>query len=513
MRSSRLYAALVWGIILLVPAHAWMHGSSWPNPVGTNWSTLGIVADGVTDNTAALNALPTGTTIIGDCPAGGTINYSGQWIWQSSLTIYQRQGCWLKCLYTNANLNNSCITQTDLTTPIANVFYWGLSIEKPDLTYLNRMAMLWVDHLTLRYFNISTYKQAFYIRGSDQEFGWCTSSNPLPAVGSDFIRHFGNVPLQTTTAGRPANVWIHNCSGICGDACYQIGQPFAISNWGNTNTDGVLIENSSGTSLHSSMLLIGQPGVSDPGANNFYIQNVIARNLSGSGAQSGVRIAQTVGNAQAFSNITLQNITLDGTINTTSPDGPFNLNSSASTSAINNVTLDTVTAVNAFERDIVVDGVYNGVTIKNSTLPAPRTGSLRTVYIGQNVNNVTINNNTIGSNAASAIGVGVGVDATAFTQTATINNNILSGVSNNRAGIELDAVDSASATGNVVTQVGGATTAHGASLTIAGATHGTTNSTVTANNFSGVSGTTQVVCASGQGNSVTSNTGATGCAP
>jgi hypothetical protein len=31
---------------------------------------MGVVADGVTDNTAALNALPANVDIVGDCPAG-----------------------------------------------------------------------------------------------------------------------------------------------------------------------------------------------------------------------------------------------------------------------------------------------------------------------------------------------------------------------------------------------------------------------------------------------------------
>ncbi len=489
-------------------------GQGWPNPTGVNWSTLGIVADGVTDNTAALNALPTGQTIIGDCPASAkTIRYNGQWIWQSNLTIYQRPECVLKCYFIDANLNNSCITQTDLTTPLTNIFYYGFNFQKPDLTYVNRMLFAWIDHFTIRNFRIDTYNQAFYIRGSDQEFGGCYASNPVTAVGADFIRHFGNVPLVPTTPGRPANVWIHNCYAVCGDACYQIGQPFQISNWGNTSTDGVIVENSYGLSTNSNTLLIGQPGVTDPGANNYYVRNVIARNLRGAGAASAVFLAQPVGNVQAFDNILLQNIVLDGSGNTSSPNGLFNLDSSASTSTITNVVIDSVTALNPFARSIVVSGAFNGITIKNSTLNASRSAGLGNLAIGQTVDNATIQNNSISTNGSPGIQIGQGSDPTASVTIAAITNNRVTNISNNQSGILLQAVTGAVVTGNVVQQTSGSTTAHGASLTVNGATAGANNSTVTGNDFSGISGSTQVVCAIGQGNTVNNNIGAASCAP
>ena len=510
MRMMQVFFAV---FIALLSMGFFHRGNPWPNPTGTDWSTLGVIADGVTDNTAALNALPTGTVIIGDCPAGGMIAYSGQWIWQSSLTIYQEPGCWLQCSYTNANLNNSCITQSDITTPITNVYYWGLQLKKPDLTYVNRSAMLWVDHLTLLYSHIDTYHQAFYLRGSDQEIGWCTSSNPLPAVGADFIRHFGNVPLVTTSPGRPANVWIHNCSGICGDACYQIGQPFNIFNWGNTDTDGVLVENSSGSSITSNMLLIGQPKATDPGSINYYITNVIARNLTGSGVQSAVTLGNSIGNAQAFSNILLQNVTLDGSNNTSNASGLFSLDSSLSTSPLNNITLDGVTCLSPYERCLVIDGVYNGITVKNSTFQNPRATGLPTIYIGQFISNLTLQNNTVGSNVSTAIDIGRGSDATAFVNTATIASNTVQNVGSNQAGIFLRAVTSANMTGNTVTQASGATNPHGVALTVNGSAPGTNSSTVTGNDFSAITGIHQVLCAIGQGNNVTANTGASDCPP
>ena len=50
-----------------------------PGVASVLWSTLGVVDDGRTDNTAALNALPVNTFIEGDCPRGGVVLVQGVW--------------------------------------------------------------------------------------------------------------------------------------------------------------------------------------------------------------------------------------------------------------------------------------------------------------------------------------------------------------------------------------------------------------------------------------------------
>ena len=61
----RLFVLCMMIIIAAVSAQA--------QPAAVKWSTLGVVADGKSDNAQALNALPANASIIGDCPAGQPI--------------------------------------------------------------------------------------------------------------------------------------------------------------------------------------------------------------------------------------------------------------------------------------------------------------------------------------------------------------------------------------------------------------------------------------------------------
>src|SRR5882672_1440812 len=88
-----------------------------PAPPGSvPWSTLGIVTDGVTDNTSALNALSTANPIYADCTPGGVMTFAGQWFLQSGLKIYVQPGCiWVTTFVAATDLGNASITQADIT--------------------------------------------------------------------------------------------------------------------------------------------------------------------------------------------------------------------------------------------------------------------------------------------------------------------------------------------------------------------------------------------------------------
>jgi hypothetical protein len=47
-------------LLAFEPAYAGTHGQGFPNPVGVNWSTLGVVADGVTEHEQGTGAPSTG---------------------------------------------------------------------------------------------------------------------------------------------------------------------------------------------------------------------------------------------------------------------------------------------------------------------------------------------------------------------------------------------------------------------------------------------------------------------
>src|SRR5262249_7628091 len=85
-------------------------------PQGTRWPTLGVVADGQTDNAPALNGLPARTTIIGDCPAGGNIRITERWMLKSDLTIRVQPGCTVVCDWPG-NRGAGCLTQRNFRQP------------------------------------------------------------------------------------------------------------------------------------------------------------------------------------------------------------------------------------------------------------------------------------------------------------------------------------------------------------------------------------------------------------
>jgi len=90
---------------------------------GVLWSTLGVVDDGRTDNTAALNALPPATFIIGDCPHGGVVLAQGTWNLQSNLFVQLDAGC--EILSNATGTGSYAVSQLRAFFPHPNFNFWA----------------------------------------------------------------------------------------------------------------------------------------------------------------------------------------------------------------------------------------------------------------------------------------------------------------------------------------------------------------------------------------------------
>ncbi|MCI4680162.1 right-handed parallel beta-helix repeat-containing protein [Rhodoblastus acidophilus] len=476
------------------------------------WSMLGISDDsGTTDNTAALNALPANQPIIADCPHGGYVSFSGNWHWQSGLTIWQQPGCWLKSTITTpADYPIMMPVGTTDTAPIANVQYYGMNFGFVTPTSTVRVMQLWVDHFKFKYFMIDGSGGFAFLRGSDQEIAYGVLRNTVSSPGNPGIRHFGNVPLVTTSPGMRANDWFHNLNFQTGDASFQACQPGNNSaTWFyNTSTDGLLYEDSYGESDGSAVILVNAP--MPVGQDQYYCKNITYRNIRGYGLWFA-----SVGNSTARTeNVMIDGGSFDGSMYSSNlPSlgvGTVPFGGSAATSAnTTNVTISNVTMTNVYQDAIEAIGSVTGLTIIGNTLGAPRVGIASpgaTIALDGTSSTVIRNNTIVAGNSPAGIALGAGSNVTA---NAFVANNTITGINNSKAGISIENSSGVSVTGNTIAPASGATSAIGVSLTAD--PNGTNNALVSGNDASAMP--TPIVCASGQGNSVTGNAGVANCAP
>lgn len=388
MMSRILYLAIILVGLIGDPAFARFHSAAtWQSQFANaaKWSTLGVIADGTTDNTTALNALPTSTPIIGDCPAGSNIVVSGTWFWQSGLTIWQQQGCLIKSGVTT--VGQYAIDDPNFSNgiPNTNIQYYGLNISMATPTSTVRVMRLWADHFKLKYFNVNGSGGFAFIRGSDQEIAYGRVENTLTAVGNPGIRHIGNIPSVPTSGGMPANVWIHDNNIQSGDAVYQACQPLGTAIWTNVSSDGILFENNVGSSASSAMILANQPNPNGNSAlSNYSCNNITYRNTTGTG--NWVAIISAGGDLGTTSNITIDSGTMTAISASFAPMliGDITVGGSTSTGAASNVLIENTTLFSPFSQPYTVTGTVPGFSFVNNIFN-PRTtntGSFRTTNAG-----------------------------------------------------------------------------------------------------------------------------------
>jgi hypothetical protein len=474
-----------------------------------NWSTLGVVADGTTDNTAALNALPLNTPIIGDCPAGSTIQVAGVWYWQAGLTVWQQPGCQIVSQVTT--VGDYAIDDPNFSNSIPNdnIQYYGLNFTMATPTSTVRVLRLWSDHFKLKYFTIAASGGLFFLRGSDQEVGFGTGF-ALSSTGNPGIRHIGNIPKVATSPGMHANVWFHNLYLSVGDAAFQACQPLGTSLWTNVSSDDVLYENTYGISASSSVMLINEPNAT--AFSNYSCNNIRFSNVSGIGIWTA--LVSGGGDNSSTSNVSITGGATDNSASTSTGAsvlvGDYTIGGGTSTGITNSVTLNGVSVANAYKQDAVVSGNVTGFQLLNSNMGVPRTLTAPVVEV-QGTTSSTLSGNTIATDTgADAVALG---STSLQTISPIVSSNTITGVGNNRAGIRLLFVNQANVSANTTSPRASTTTAVGIALTAAGSNAGTTNAVVKANNVSAMTNNPRIICASGQGNSVTGNTGASDCSP
>lgn len=512
---------------------------------GTHWSTLGVIADSNgtsgngTDNATAINAIDPATNpvVIGDCPAGGGIRIASRWFLKSNLQLYMEPGCKVYCDWVTTQVGAGCMTQANVATPISNVLINGLYFQliPPFPTYLGKALRFYIDHLTFTNLTLDGFCSGMYVRGSDQEWQFNYLNSPCGAgnnvepmksrnASTDAFRHFGNSPKQATTAGRPANVWVHASTIFnSGDGALQVAPACQDgSSFSDLNADDYLYESSyASNGTAGVVLLLGNGAQTSAGLScTNQITNIVIRSITGASSSGVIKVQNSSGSSTAINGMTISNIVADLS--------PQSSGSTASPIFIRGY--DNAQILNLSISNVTFTGVYglcidmsawptSNILFDSITCPVPRAGNQPGMVI-RATSGVTVRNSTIASRVSNGIQMGPGptgsgllnrVNGGNFTvQSATIQNNVISNISNNVSGLYLQNATGASVTGNVVTQKSGQTLSIGATLgTASGSLPGATTSTVTGNTMNTGTG---VVCAPpAQGNTVNSNTGAAAC--
>jgi hypothetical protein len=477
-----------------------------PPPSGTNWSTMGVVADGVTDNTAALNALPANVSIVGDCPAGKTIVAMGPWLWRSNMKISMQSGCQIESYVTGGGDASYAITQSDLTTPLTNISVDGLQVASHYAASEDIIMRLWVNNFSLLHWTVTASGGVMVIRGSNQEIAYGTATGTFPETGNPGIRHVGNEPTVATTAGQPANVYIHDNNIQSGDGTYQACVPLTSTTsplWTNVSTDGILFQNNVGTSDQAALILIGERPQDVGPYTSWTCSNVVFNNVSGSGNNKSVYIS-SVGPSNPVSNITLENSVID----TTGGNRTFGaVEITAVGGSISALKFENFTIRNYGEMALSTVGNITGFSFDHGTIEPPGVGGTATIVISDTAQS-GITNTAIGANGGDAVQVGPN-DATGAEHPAsalTVTGNTVTGVGNGFAAVRMFNLNQGNVASNTMNSLGGAAASTGLYFSASGTGGpGTTNTAATENDLAGIAGASKIIFAPNQGNSLINN--------
>lgn len=485
---------------------------SGPETVG--WSTYGIVADGVTDNTAALNALPTGVNI--GCDTPGIVKFS-KWLLKSNMSLYLNSDCLLSSTLGSAGGFNGAVTQADLATPLTDVYITGINVERRNHTDLGQLFALYMNSSTITNWEASTYYTCMFLRGSNVEISNGVATTPVGSGSGDGgagIRYFGNFPKVATTGGKPANVWINNNSVVSGDDAYVLSTTESVSSvWSNVSSNDILVEDNVGVSVRASFLAAGYDSNSVL-FDAVEMTDITFRRNYGSGNKQGIRVLNNHNPSGTVSDILFQDISVDCTTDFDSTGSL--LIKTLDTSVIEDITFDNVVITNPFSRGMDVTGNVSNLLFTNGNIGATRAGTTSTIIMRNGSGN-SITNSTIGSTSNSGIQIGPNQNssgATFIVSSPTISGNTITGITNGRFGILLQNVDGAIVENNIMTPAIGTTDSRGIKLTVNDGTNpGTTGATITGNDLTALTSSNKIACVTGQNNSVISNLGTSDCPP
>ncbi len=465
---------------------------------GILWSTLGVLDDGHTDNTAALNSLPTRTLVEGDCPHGGVILAQGVWNLRSHLYVRVQAGC--EVLSNSTGIGSYAISQLDPTTPLSNVTLVGLSISKTSRVAGDRVLLAYINNFYLLNWTFHHHGGAMFLRGSCQEIAGGSSRDAAPQVGSPGLRHVGNLPQAACLQPQPANVWVHHNFIASGDGAYQACQPLDNHLWFNVGSNDVLFEDNVGSSNASAFILVGEHSVQEQ-HSNFTCTNVTFQSMQGSGLR--LIYVQAAAAPNLVERVVLRNLLLRRT-----PYEGFSPASIQLTAvgggAVRSVVMDGVRALDTLQVGLNETGLLENVAFINGELSAPALGGgLPNVVINGGAN-ALLANSTIGAFNGSNVFIGV----EGPTQGTQVLNCTLSGVNKNQVGIALSSANDSLVLGNHFTPELGATRTTGIAMDF-NKYAGTTRAAIHLNDVTAMA--TGIVCGHGSGNSVSNNAGASNC--
>ena len=460
------------------------------------WSTLGVVADGRTDSTPALNALPPGVPIEGDCPQGAAILAQGVWYLRSQLFLRVQAGC--RVLSNATGLGSYAISQLDPSQPLSNVTLIGLTIAKTTQLAGDRILLAYIDNFQLLNWTFSHHGGAMFLRGSCQEVAGGSSFDAAPEVGSPGIRHIGNLPKAVCLRPQPANVWVHHNSIASGDGAYQACQPLANALWTGVGSDDLLFEANTGASTASAFILVGLHSV-PPQHSSFTCSNMTFQDMQGSGLR--LIYVQAASAPNLVERVVLRNLQLRVTPHLAYAPASIQV-TAVWGGAVRGVLMDGVHALGTLQVALNETGLLKGVVFTNGALAAPAGGGSGgpTVSIEGGAS-AALTNSLIGAPLA---GNGISVALQYAAQGTQVLNCTLTGVSADRVGIALGSANGSQVLGNAFSPQQGAPRTTGIALSAA-----TSNAAVHLNDVRAMA--TGVVCGRGSGNSVSNNPGAANC--
>lgn len=510
-------ASYLLAIIVATQAHAFglsataIENVDWQLPFANavRWSTLGVHDDsGATDNLAALNALPGGVPIIGDCPHGGYIQMSANWVWPSNLLVWQQPGCVIESTNTDINLQVvAAPLTTAATAPVTGVKYYGLQIDCLTPTRFARAVRWWLNHSDIRHSTITRCGgQAGRFGDSYFAFNhWDTYPNNQ--AGNPGIRELGtdNVPLSP---GMPKQLWFRYSYVRSGDIGLQACQPATIPGaWtSNVSTDGVLFQN---TFVHASTMLIANlqddtnqigpyschdmmwdnivgestylgfvvPGIAGLSSNDgVYIYGVAQNKIKGGNHASFGIGSVGIGGHKQYKGKVLSNVVVNRAIITSG------VNKSSDTSGLD------------------VEGCMTGsILVQNSSFDAVSTSTTPDPAIDVTGCSVTLLNNIAkASPLADAIRIGAAEQASGIV----LSGNVVTGVADGFIGYNLLNTNGVTVSGGSVTPA--AQSIYSTGIALASEPQGTHGANIHGVNLSAM--TIYLRCAPGQGNVVTGNT-------
>ncbi|MGA2190027.1 MAG: hypothetical protein ABSH33_15975 [Steroidobacteraceae bacterium] len=416
-----------------------------------------------------------------------------------------QSGCRIVSYVTGGGTASYAITQADINSPLTDISVDGLEISSYYAANEDIIMRLWVNNFSLLHWTVTASGGVMVIRGSNQEIAYGTATGTFPEIGNPGIRHVGNEPVVPTTAGQPANVYIHDNNIQSGDGTYQACEPLSSTTspvWTNVSSNGMLFQNNVGTSAQSALILIGERPQDVGPFSDWSCSNIVFDNVNGSGMNKSVYIS-SVGPSNPLSNITLENSVI-GAAGANREFGAVEI--TAVGGSISALSFENYAIKNYANMALSTVGNVTGLSFDHGAIDPPTTGGTATVVL-YDTSKATITNSTIGANRGDALQIGPNEAGVRHpVSSATISGNVFTNIEDGFAGVRMLNLNEGSVADNTMNSVAGTASSTGVFFSASGPEGpGTTNTAATGNDLMGISGATKIVFVLNQGNNISNN--------